>query len=500
MPGAANISSCFLPYESTRTPAHRPLAWGRRTLLLGGLALASLPAAQAQGGFATTLYPLGNNPAGVALGDLNGDGRLDLVAANQADGTLSVLLNQPAAPGTYGPATTYATEGVRCTGVTLGDLDGDGRLDLVTANQASGTIGVLLNSATTPGTFGPARVYATAGGNPNLVALGDLNGDGRLDVVTGNTDTNSVAVLLGSAATAGALLPAALYPSGGTNPGGVAIADVNADGRPDLLVGNQNSGTAGVVGVLLASATTPGTFEPVVTYPSGGRSTVGLVVRDLNGDGRLDLLTTNTNSNSVGVLLGQAAAGTFGAATSYPCGGTGPNFTVVADITNDGRPDLVISNENSSTLTLLPGLAAAGTFGPAASFPTGGTGPIFLAVGDVNADRRLDVVTTNYKGNNVAVLTSSYPLATAPALAAEVSLYPNPAPGAFTVQLPALAAGTRVQAELLNALGTVVHRQQPALPGGAPSFRVATAGLAPGVYTLRLQVGAEALARRVVLE
>ena len=125
--------------------------------------------------------------------------------------------------------------------------------------------------------------------------------------------------------------------------------------------------------------------------------------------------------------------------------------------------------------------------------------PVGLALGDVNGDGRPDIVLANNNTNSVGILlnTGTYtPLATARPAAAEVTLVPNPAHNGFTVQLPATRTAT--QAELLNALGQVVRH--PAV-AGAGSFRVETSGLAPGLYTLRLQAdGAATLARRVVVE
>ena len=123
--------------------------------------------------------------------------------------------------------------------------------------------------------------------------------------------------------------------------------------------------------------------------------------------------------------------------------------------------------------------------------------PARVALADLNGDGRLDIVTANQGASSVGVLLNTgtfTPLATARPTAADLALFPNPAHDGFTVQLP---AGFRPgSAALLNALGQVVRR--PAV--GAASFRVETGGLAPGVYTLRLQAGGAALARRVVVQ
>ena len=143
-------------------------------------------------------------------------------------------------------------------------------------------------------------------------------------------------------------------------------------------------------------------------------------------------------------------------------------------------------------------LGQPGGFAPVTTYATcAGTEPYDVALGDVNGDGRPDIITANNSTYTVGVLlnTGTYtPLAAARPTAADLTLAPNPAHEAFTVQLPAGLVPS--SAELLNALGQVVRR--PAV--GAASFMVETAGLALGLYTLRLQAGGTALARRVIVE
>ncbi|WP_201985876.1 FG-GAP-like repeat-containing protein [Hymenobacter rubidus] len=475
----------------------------RAQLLVALMGLA--PAAFAQSSFSfPSVYPTGGgSPLGVALGDVNGDTRLDVVTANQSSDNVSVFLGAGGTMGSLAPALTYSPGGLRPTGVALGDVNGDGRPDIITGNQSSNTVGVMLNSATSPGSFLPATSYPSGGTAPNIVALGDLNGDGRTDIAVGNTGSSAVGVLLGSAATPGTFLPAATYPSGSSSPVGIAIGDVNADGKPDLVLGHNSGNT---VSVLLNSAAVPGTFGSPAVYNSGGTGTVGISLGDVNGDGRVDIVAANATSSSVAVLLGQSGTlGTFGPATVYNSGGIGPNFALLSDVNGDGRPDIVTANNSSNgagSVGVLTGLAApAGTFAPATVFSSGGNGPIGIALGDINGDGRRDVVTTNYISGTVAVLLNTYtPLATALAQStAEVFVYPNPAHGTFEVQVPGVADAQAVQAELLNTLGQVVYRQPAFLPPSGTHVIIDAAGLAPGVYTLRLQAGSTAMSRRVVL-
>lgn len=468
------------------------LKHARRGALLLALAAAG-PAAWGQSFGPVTSYATGtgSEPHGLVVGDVNADGRPDIVFTNSNVHTVGVLLGQTG--GTFSPMVTYSTgAGSAPFGVALGDVNADGRPDIVTANSRTNTAGVLLGQA--GGTFAPATAYSTgASGAPFGVALGDVNGDGRLDIVAVNSSTSTAGVLLGQA---GGTFAAVVSYSTGANSGPfrLALGDVNADGRPDIITANFGSNSAGV---LLGQAS--GTFAPVVLYATGTNSFPNsAALGDVNGDGRADIVTANYGAATVGVLAGQAG-GTFAAAVSYSTGATtSPYAVALGDVNGDGRADIITANSGSSTVGVLLGQAGS-SFAPVVTYSTGAnSAPVGIALSDVNADGRPDIVTTNNGSNSVGVLLNTgtfTPLATARPAAADLVLAPNPAHDGFVVMLPAALAPTR--AELLNSLGQVVRR--PAT-GGVASFRVETTGLAPGLYTLRLQAGGAALARRVVVE
>ncbi len=303
----------------------------------------------------STLYSSGADATvGSAIGDVNGDGRADIVVSSFGNNSVGVLLN--AGTGTFpATATTYSTGGSSPTGIALGDVNGDGRLDIVVAHQGGNVVGVLLNSATTPGTFGTAATYTVSrqGYSPRL---GDVNGDGRLDIVVGGLQNNQVSVLLNSATTPGTFGTATSYSTGGEGPLGMELSDVDSDGRLDIIVNHIPPST--VVSVLRNSSTTPGTFRPAVTYNNGGGGE-GLAVGDVNSDGKPDLIVTRNNDGKVGVLL-NSGTGTFPTVTSY----------------------VVSSDPNNTVITR-------------------------VALGDVNADNLLDIVATDFRGNNVGVLRNT---------------------------------------------------------------------------------------------
>jgi hypothetical protein len=291
----------------------------------------------------------------VAVADLNGDGSPDLVVANECgsnmncpgNGWVTVLLGN--GDGTFESAVGYGSGGFVASSVAVADVDNDGRLDLVVTNHGSGTVGVLRGNG--DGTFQPAATYSSVGNSggygPLLVAIADVNGDGKQDVVVAdqyqggsNGIRGAIGVLLGNGD--GTFQSAITYTSGGNVSFSVAVADINGDGRPDLIVANlcvvsdTDCTENAPVGVLLGKG--DGTFEPVVTYLSGGAYAISVAVADINGDGNPDLLVANVNSSTVGALLGNGD-GTFQPATTYGSGGH-PLWVAVADVNEMASPTL----------------------------------------------------------------------------------------------------------------------------------------------------------------
>jgi hypothetical protein len=396
---------------------------------------------------AAQTFAVGSEPMGLAVADLNGDGRPDIVTANFNDDTVSVLLNTAAPPGTgtFGAATNF-TGGPYQYGVAVGDVNGDGKPDLVTFSfsYTNSTIRVLLGNGN--GTFQAAQNIATGALGPTHVALADVNGDGKLDIVTTAYGINSVSVLLGNG---DGTFQAPLNFAVGNDPASVAVADVNGDGKPDLVVANTSSpsqvsvllgngnGTfaapqtfatdnfpeavavadvngdgkpdivtanyyVGTVSVLLGNGN--GTFQAAQNFATGpGPSSIA--VADINGDGKPDLVTANhgiypTYNNTLSVLLGNGN-GTFQAAQNITVG-TEPESVVVADVNGDGKPDLVDANAQSNTVSVVLG-NGDGTFAAAANFAVG-TFPISVAVADVNGDGLPDLITANYTSKDLSVL------------------------------------------------------------------------------------------------
>ena len=385
----------------------------------------------------------------VAVADVNGDGYLDVVVVN-ATGDIGVLLGN--GDGTFQPVVWYSCGGNQTPSIAIADVNGDGKPDLVVAQgNCTNCGGLALLMGNGDGTFQPPVYLYSGGWWTYSVAVADVNGDHIPDLVVTNTFASQdggpsvVGVLLGNGA--GTFQAPVTYNTGGYWADSVAVADVNGDGHPDLVVANSCQSSTncnnGTVGILLGVG--DGTFQAPVSYGSGGLYPGSVAVGDVDGNGHPDLVVANLcqSLNSYGtcvapgevsVLLGNGD-GTFQAPVSNSSGGFEAKSVVISDVNGDGHPDLVVSNVCQSlgadSFCLGDGVVGVllgngdGTFQAAINSDSGGTDTTSLAVGDVNGDGLPDLVVTNATSATVGVLLH---VGDIPTTTTEVS---SPNPSAF---------------------------------------------------------------------
>ncbi len=347
-------------------------------------------------GFSSINVATGAAPETVATGDFNGDGKLDVVVANNNSDSVSILLGN--GDGTFQPHVDYPVGSAPST-VLVGDFNGDGILDLAVRNQSSSTVSILLGNG--DGTFQAAHNSATGNGDSRMVAA-DFNRDGKLDLATTNDGDGTVSILLGNGD--GTFQPHVDY-AAGRSPIPLAVGDLSGDGKLDLVVGSALGDT---FSVLMGNG--DGTFQGYITYPTIS-DPESVVLADFNGDGILDLAVFSETSGTPGleILLGNGD-GTFRSLVDYPTG-CGSNLNdctaATADLNGDGKLDLVVRNSPANTVQVLLG-NGDGTFQNPLSFATG-SNPEQVVVGDFNGDGRLDLVVANLDDSFVSVLLQQTP-------------------------------------------------------------------------------------------
>ncbi len=401
---------------------------------------ATAPSFATQQTFAT-----GSTPVFVTVADVNGDGKPDLILSNDNDKTVSVLLNSTAsgaATPSFAAQQTFAT-GSGAQSVTTTDVNGDGKLDLIVANEGGNTVSVLLNT-TAPGAAAPSyaaqQTFAT-GTTPYFVTATDVNGDGKPDLIVANFGGNTVSVLLNTTA------PGAATPSfaaqqtfaTGSSPASVTVADVNGDGKPDLIVANATDSTVSVLLNTTAPGATTPSFATQQTFATGvGPQSV--TVANVNGDGKPDLIVANFNDNTISVLLNTTVPGAttprFATQQTFAAG-SGPISITAAEINGGGKPDLIVADRNDNTVSVLLNTTAPGastpSFATRHTFATG-VGPISVTVSEISGDGKPDLIVANYNDNTISVLFNTTAAgATTPSFATQQTFATGVGPVSVTV-------------------------------------------------------------------
>ena len=343
----------------------------------------------------------------LALGDLNGDRSNDAVVADPVAGKVVVLLGSRRGVLSQAPVPPVSTGGTKPSAVAIADLNGDARQDLVVANDGTKNVSVLLGDGAGGFSAAAKSPFLTGEARPVSATVGDFNGDAKTDVAVVNFSSGNVSVMLGDGLGGLGRAPGSPTSTNGLHPGPAAAGDFNGDGKLDLAVANES----GNVVVLKGDGT--GRLSRAGASPFG-LSPTALGAGDFNGDGKLDVAVANA-TGTVTILLGDGTGGLSLLPAPAPVNlvGTAPSSLAVADLDFDGRLDIVVANAGSGTVSMLRGGGAA-RFAPAQGMPvsTGGASPSALALGEMNGDGKLDLVAVNAGSASVAVLLNAVTPAT----------------------------------------------------------------------------------------
>ncbi len=385
---------------------------------------------QSGGGYGAPM--LLTNPDGVynvcnnAVGDLNGDGKPEIVSANcylsGLAGNLTVYLNKGS--GTFDTGVYYSagTESVDNTtayigpvAVAIADVNGDGKNDIVSSNARGGDVTILLGNG--DGTINVPTVGYSTGGTPKTSALvADFNGDGFADIVVPDY-VFSFAYLQGYG-DGTFRSPLDFYspvPNGyGAGATTMATGDFNGDGYPDFVLGNvgYNNPNGSGIGITVFLSNPDGSLQPGVNYGTGG-SYQGVAVGYFTGSSKLDIAAVNESNGGIQIFKGNGD-GSFASGSFYSTGGSDALTIVTGDFNNDGFPDLAVVNSNpvqgtpityAITVSVLLNNGAGG-FNPAVVYTVNSSAEIAedIVAADVNNDGILDLIVTENNPGVVAVL------------------------------------------------------------------------------------------------
>jgi hypothetical protein len=361
-------------------------------LLLTGLVILILnPQLHAQVAFALAgNYVMGSNSVSVTAADINGDGQMDLIVEN--NGTLILTNNGNGQFGSNAMVTAVVADKI-----TVADVNGDGKLDLIWSDESiSGHLWVFTNNGS--GGFGSNGVYAV-GQVPDTPLAVDVNNDGKLDLICANR-ANQILSVLTNNGTGGFKL--ASSPATGSDGGPVSVvaADVNNDGKLDLICANYGNSLVGhTLSVLTNSG---GGIFKLSSTPTVGPAPISVVAMDINGDSKVDLICANSLTNTLSVLTNNGS-GVFGSNATLTVGLNHIGL-IAADVNGDGKPDLIFV-QGTNAVSILANNGSGGF----------NTNPILIAVSnplnviaaDVNGDGRQDLICVNTGLQNGIYVTNS---------------------------------------------------------------------------------------------
>jgi gliding motility-associated-like protein len=407
------------------------------------------------GSFAPKItFSTSGNPWSIAIGDLDGDGKPDLAATNVNGNTITVLRNTSTIGSiSFTTGVDFATLS-NPNSIAISDLDGDGKPDIVVACFTGNGISVLRNTSVSGSLSGSsfAAHVDLATDSVFAVAIGDLDGDGKPDLAVTNFRSNTVSVwrnttTVGSINNVNSFAPPVNFVTG-NKPEYVAIGDLDGDGKPDLAVTNNSDNTVSVLRNTSANgAITAGSFAAHVDFATGG-SPNGIAIGDLDGDGKPEIVVANAFDNTVSILRNTSANGSI-TTSSFAAkvdlfSGAYSNFIAIGDLDGDGKPDLAIPNTNNnpaigSTVSILH------------------NNPFFTP-----SIQATDIIFSNTTTNSTtASWTNGNGLSRAVFIAAASAGSPLPLNGITYTANPAFGSGTQIGSRgwycVYNDIGTTVN-------------------------------------------
>ncbi|CAF1321342.1 unnamed protein product [Rotaria sordida] len=343
-----------------------------------------------------------SSPVWVVVGDFNNDNVQDIAVANFNGHNIGILLGY--GDGAFRNVTLYSTgnNSGPCS-IAIGDFNKDNWMDIAVANKHTQNVGIFFGYDN--GSFSSQTTYMTDSGSMLMsIVVGDINNDGILDIAISDfgSGKGNIGVLYGL--DNGTFLVSKIYSTGiNTDPSSIAICDIDNDGRLDFIVSNSNKNN---IGIMLRDKSEP-LGKQTMFSTDNGSSPYAVVVSHFNDDDHLDIAVANSKTNNIGIFLGYGN-GSFANQEIYSTGiYSSPKFIAVGDLNNDKQMDIIVANSNTGNICIFLG-NRNGTFIISQNYSTGqGSEPSSIAVADLNKDNKTDIIITNSGINNVLVFFGS---------------------------------------------------------------------------------------------
>lgn len=359
------------------------------------------------------------NPYGVAVGDLDGDGKPDIAVAANGAKTVSIYRNISTSGTIAFAAKVDISLGTDDpNNVIIGDLDGDGKPDLATGNLLSSNVSILRNTSTVGSISFDANVDFSTGSKTRWVTMGDIDGDGKPDLFV--VSNGGILSLLRNTTTSGAAFSTSSFDAAVNfatdgNPQMAAFGDLDGDGKPDIAVTSYNSSTVSLFrntsskGAAFSSSTLASKVDLAAT-----NNATGVAIGDLDGDGKSDIVVCNRTSSTVSIFRniitgsGPFSTGSFDPKVDLSTGSTAWRVAI-ADMDMDGKPDIAVANSGAATASVLKNTTTTGAAFSTNSFNTQvtyatGTTPQDIAVADLDGDNWPDILAGNWASNSISTL------------------------------------------------------------------------------------------------
>jgi hypothetical protein len=358
-------------------------------------------------------YSSGVTPNSVSIGDIDGDAKADMVVTNSGSNTISIFRNT----STVGTI-NWATKVDLATNptprfVSIGDIDGDGKLDLVITNEGSNNVSVYRNTSSV-GTIGfDSKVDFTTGTAPVAVAIGDINGDGKPDLTVANYSSNTISILQNTSVMGGISFTAKVDFPTGVAPVSIAIGDIDGDSKSDIAVISEGEGTTPRI-ILHRNTSTMGNLSFVGTSYLGGPGNYFVSIGDVDGDGKPDLTVVN-GGDKASVFRNTSSVGSINFATKVdfstgPLPGSYPSSVAVGDVDGDSKIDIVATNRSGNNVAVLRNTSISGavSFSNRINFATESY-PMAVSIGDLDGDGKPDLAVANQNSGSVSILKQATP-------------------------------------------------------------------------------------------